>query len=213
MERPSHLNVRMPHQASSRVLLSGAAISLPLVLLWGLAHDMVGQTITIIDHTLHVRVEDKTVQPRTPPPVTQMQKIEVLKAVPPIITIAPPASNEGKVTPTPQQPAIPAQPNVTPVSVPDHAPVAIAATHTIPDYPVLLRRQGIEGKVTLGLHVQADGTVGKADVVASSGNAQLDETAQSWVVAHWRYRPATDKGQAVAGSASATIVFRLADQR
>jgi len=61
--------------------------------------------------------------------------------------------------------------------------------------------------------VQADGTVGKADVVASSGNAQLDETAQSWVVAHWRYRPATDKGQAVAGSASATIVFRLADQR
>jgi protein TonB len=213
MERPSHLNVRMPHQLSSRVLLSGAAVSLPLVILWGLAHDMVGQTIAFIDHDLHVRVEDKTVQPRTPPPITQMQKIEVLKAVPPIIDIAPPPSSDGKVTPTPQPAVIPPQPNVTTITAPDHAPVGIAATHTIPDYPMLLRRQGIEGKVTLKLNVLADGTVGKADVVASSGNAQLDETAQSWVVAHWRYKPATDKGKAVAGTASATIVFRLADQR
>ena len=186
MERPSHLNVRMPHQLSSRVLLTGAAVSLPLAILWGLAHDMVGQTITIIDNSLHVRVDDKNVkQPTPPPPITPLQKIEPLKAIPPIITIAPSASTEGKVTPTPPT-VTPAQPNIATITVPDHAPVGIAATHTIPDYPMLLRRQGVEGKVTLNLHVQPDGTVAKADVVTSSGNAQLDETAQSWVVAHWR---------------------------
>jgi protein TonB len=213
MERPSHLNVRLPHQLSSRVLLSGAAISLPLAILWGLAHDMVGQTIAIIDNSLHVRVDDKNIkQPTPPPPIQQFQKIEPLKVVTPDIVIASPPASDGKVTPTPQ-PVMPAQPSVTPSVIPDHAPVAIAATHTIPDYPMLLRRQGVEGKVTLRLNVLADGSVGKADVVTSSGNAQLDETAQSWVVAHWRYHPATDKGQAVAGTTSATVVFRLADQR
>jgi protein TonB len=80
--------------------------------------------------------------------------------------------------------------------VPDHAPVAIRATHTIPPHPPVALRMGVEGKVTLRLTVLPDGRVGQADIVASSGRPDLDESVQQWIVGHWTYKPALRDGQA-----------------
>jgi protein TonB len=97
--------------------------------------------------------------------------------------------------------------------VPDHAPVAIRATHTIPPYPPVALRIGAEGKVTLRLIVLPDGRVGQADIVASSGRQDLDEAAQQWIVGHWTYKPALRDGEAAPGQTLATVTFSLKDAR
>jgi protein TonB len=79
----------------------------------------------------------------------------------------------------------------------------------VPPYPVIARRLGVEGKVTLRLTVLIDGHVGKAEVVTSSGREDLDQTAQAWIVAHWLYKPALDKGEPAVTQTLATVVFSL----
>lgn len=46
-------------------------------------------------------------------------------------------------------------------------------------YPRLARRMGWEGQVSLGLHIEEDGSLQKIHVVRSSGYKVLDENAQS----------------------------------
>jgi protein TonB len=46
-----------------------------------------------------------------------------------------------------------------------------------PDYPDLPRKAGIEGKVVLKMLVDVDGRISKVEIIKSSGNALLDESA------------------------------------
>ncbi|MBV8977162.1 MAG: energy transducer TonB [Alphaproteobacteria bacterium] len=94
-------------------------------------------------------------------------------------------------------------------AAPDSAASAIAATHTIPDYPALARHMGWEGKVVLHLSISPQGIVTAADVVRSSGYDELDQAAVSWVIAHWRYNPAIEDGSPVASETDAAVVFNL----
>jgi len=89
----------------------------------------------------------------------------------------------------------------------------IMNTHTIPPYPAPAVRGGIQGTVTLRLEIDADGNVGAATVAKSSGSAVLDDAAVAWVKAHWRYRPATDGGTAVASTTMAAVAFNLKNAR
>jgi len=89
------------------------------------------------------------------------------------------------------------------------APVGIAATHTTPPYPPIARRLGVEGQVTLRLTVLADGRVGEADVVTSSGRDDLDQTARQWIVAHRAYKPAIENGVPAVSHILANVVFSL----
>jgi protein TonB len=48
-----------------------------------------------------------------------------------------------------------------------------------PDYPLLARRRGWQGSVDIGFRLQADGSVGQAQIHRSSGYAALDRAALS----------------------------------
>ena len=94
-------------------------------------------------------------------------------------------------------------------SIPDTATMGIMGSHSSPPYPLLDRRLGHEGTVTLRLTVSPEGAVVDAQVVKSSGYPGLDEAAVSWVVAHWRYRAATHAGAAISSQATAAVMFSL----
>jgi TonB family protein len=65
-----------------------------------------------------------------------------------------------------------------------------------PAYPLLARQQGWEGTVTLRFEMLADGTIGKVDVVKSSGYSILDTAAQD-AVTQWTHEPAKRHGMPV----------------
>ena len=96
-----------------------------------------------------------------------------------------------------------------PPVVPDRPLVGIVSTHTVPPYPPIARRIGAEGKVTLRLTVTADGKVAQADIVTSSGRTDMDEAAQQWILAHWRYKPALNDGVLAASHTLASVTFSL----
>ena len=112
-------------------------------------------------------------------------------------------------------PRIPADTHTQPpphdlvASIPDTATMGIMGTHSSPPYPLLDRRLGHEGTVTLKLVIAPDGAVVDAQVVKSSGYPGLDEAAVSWVVAHWRYHAATHAGAAISSQATAAVMFSL----
>ena len=94
-------------------------------------------------------------------------------------------------------------------SIPDTATMGIMGTHSSPPYPLLDRRLGHEGTVTLRMTVSPEGTVVDAQVVKSSGYPGLDEAAVSWVVAHWRYHAATPAGAGISSQTTAAVMFSL----
>jgi protein TonB len=215
MERPSHIvfhpsHAFSGHAFSGRATRAAAAVSLPLVILWALAN---GMGTKIADHggpLVYVPERDDKIEPRTPPPLPAMKILPPLTAAPPVLVIEPPARPDSLVVPVTPPPAKPQPPSA---AGPDRAASAIPATHTSPPYPPLALRLGQEGKVTLRLTVLADGHVGKADIEVSSGSIELDNAAQGWIVAHWRYKSAQDKGQPVVSQILATMIFNLKDQR
>ena len=91
----------------------------------------------------------------------------------------------------------------------DHAAVGVADTHTTPPYPLLAVRLSEEGSVRLHLTISAQGAVTDAVVVRSSGYDDLDQAARDWIIAHWRYRPATRGGAAVASTGDVQVRFDL----
>jgi len=91
----------------------------------------------------------------------------------------------------------------------ERGPVSLMATHTTPPYPPLDARLGNQGTVVLRLVIGPDGLVKAASVVRSSGFAGLDQAAQAWVVAHWRYQPAQRGGGAVESAANVAVTFNL----
>lgn len=100
------------------------------------------------------------------------------------------------------------------VSVPSDqfiAARAVTATHTIPPYPALAIRLQEEGSVLLKLSIDENGAVTAAQVERTSGHSELDDAAVAWVIAHWRYNPATRGGHPIASTADAKVTFHLAD--
>ena len=91
----------------------------------------------------------------------------------------------------------------------DQAAKGIINTHTTPPYPPLGIRLGEEGNVRLHLTISPQGLVTDAAVVRSSGYQDLDQAARSWIITHWRYRPAMRGGAAVASASDVQVQFDL----
>ena len=97
------------------------------------------------------------------------------------------------------------------------APVAVSAprfdaaylSNPVPEYPRLSRRMGEEGRVMLRVHVGADGKPLEVTIAKSSGYARLDEIARETVLRSWRFVPARQGEQAVAGTVRVPIDFSL----
>lgn len=60
-----------------------------------------------------------------------------------------------------------------------------------PPYPSFARSRGIQGSVTLSIHVSPSGTVESAMVASGTGFSELDNYAASWVRRNWRFPAGT----------------------
>ena len=71
-----------------------------------------------------------------------------------------------------------------------------------PPYPSFARSRGLQGTVVLSISAAADGSVTGVSVARSSGHADLDRYACSWIRSRWRLPGGST-------SATQTINFRL----
>lgn len=71
-----------------------------------------------------------------------------------------------------------------------------------PPYPGFARSRGLQGTVVVSIRASADGSVTSASVARSSGHADLDRYAVSWIRGRWKLAA----GQT---SATQTIHFRI----
>ena len=158
----------------------------------------------------HIVEQPKKPPPEQPPPpeVKLQQPPPVATVPPPDITIKTPpvASPITVVKAPPNQPAPPAPIANTPVQ-------SVGATHTTPPYPPVARRLNHEGVVLLKITITETGAVTDVQVAQSSGFDELDAAARDWVKAHWRYRPATVGGHAVASTIQARVRFNLREAK
>jgi periplasmic protein TonB len=143
-----------------------------------------------------------------PPPPQTFEPPPVLPPMAPVVELT-------YVPPQPTVISLPPPPPVVPREVTPPPPViftparAIAATHTIPEYPPLSRRLGERGTLRLKLTLNERGAVTDAVVVNSSGFQRLDDAAVQWIKTHWRYRPALQGSRPVASTTDAIVEFRL----
>lgn len=77
-----------------------------------------------------------------------------------------------------------------------------------PAYPLIARRNGEHGTVTLRVLVARDGAPASVSVERSSGFAHLDRSALA-TVKGWRFVPAQERGEPVEAWMLVPIVFRL----
>lgn len=80
--------------------------------------------------------------------------------------------------------------------------------HPKPNYPLVARRRGWQGTVTLTIEMLSNGTIGTIKVATSSGYPALDNAAQK-AVRKWRHRPLQRNGVPVTRRANLPIHFRL----
>jgi protein TonB len=146
-----------------------------------------------------------------PPPAQTFEPPPVVVVAPMVeLTYTPPPPVTAISVPPPQP--VPADPPrvVTPPPPVVLTPArAIAATHTIPDYPFLSLRLREQGTLRLKITIDERGIVTQATVVNSSGFQRLDEAAVNWVKQHWRYTPAMQGTKAIVSTADAIVEFRL----
>ena len=168
--------------------------------------------------------EDDTaaVLPRDPVPELAPPKPELLsepesEPLPEPLPEIPDAVDIPKPTQLPQLPTPPPNPQTSqtspssPASAPRQARIDAPPRprRTIkPDYPKGARQRGEQGDVVVELRVNAEGFVDQAEVVTSSGFAELDEAALRAVRAA-KFVPAKSGHSAVASSARLTLTFRL----
>lgn len=77
-----------------------------------------------------------------------------------------------------------------------------------PRYPEAARQAGGEGTVLVKAYVQADGTIGAAQVHQSSGDPELDRAALD-AIREWRFVPAARDGRVVAAWVLVPVQFKL----
>jgi protein TonB len=77
-----------------------------------------------------------------------------------------------------------------------------------PAYPLIARRNGEQGTVTLRVLVSRDGAPASVSVERSSGHARLDRSALEAVRA-WRFVPAREQGEPVEVWMLVPIAFML----
>lgn len=75
-------------------------------------------------------------------------------------------------------------------------------------YPLPAIKANEEGATTLNIYIDETGKPSKADVVTSSGFADLDKAAQDCVLKAWHFQPATKDGKPVAEAGEFRIVWK-----
>lgn len=76
-----------------------------------------------------------------------------------------------------------------------------------PPYPAALRARRLGGSVGVRIAVSADGMPTDVTITSPSGHAELDRSARSWILAHWRFRPAELDGTPIAAHVQTRIDY------
>ena len=212
MERPSHITLDTRQPWSRRASFFAMAIGLQLAGFWLFTHGLAAHVPNIIRDFVFVQTHEQEKLAVKPPEPEIQKKINVIVVPAPIFgTELPPRPGGAGIAAS-----LPPPTDGGATKPPEHvvrAPMAIMSTHTVPPYPPIARRIGAEGTVTLRLTVSAEGRVIQAEVVTSSGQGDLDQTARQWILAHWAYKPALENGVPVASQVMAMVTFSLAGQR
>jgi protein TonB len=79
-----------------------------------------------------------------------------------------------------------------------------------PNYPAISRRLNEQGRVTLRVHVAADGSASEVQLQASSGSSRLDQSALD-TVRRWKFVPARLGKDPIAAWVLVPIAFTLKD--
>jgi protein TonB len=161
-----------------------------------------------------------------PPPEPQPQHDPVAQPIPsqPMAEVP---------IPLPPQPSIDTMPTLTPIPLPSlpslpgvepsgsgtqavPEPVrtgprfATPASELRPPYPEAKRRLEEEAVLKLRLSIDPRGRITAVEPVGSADPAFL-QSARRHIIAHWRYKPATEDGRAMASSTVITLRFELDD--
>jgi TonB family protein len=75
-------------------------------------------------------------------------------------------------------------------------------------YPDVSRRDGLEGRVIVALHVSREGCVSKLAIAGSSGSVLLDDAALEYAET-FEYLPAAVGGKATESSTKLAVMFKL----
>lgn len=215
-----------------RAWRSLAAVALPtLVLLPLLAVQRVADGVPArADAPLFTLVEEPAPRPRVLPPqpaepasaAPEPQVVACIQPLEPQLQEIAPLlcgfDSRNDVEPEPCAITLTAPERPQPRKAQRPAPVAAAAPTTTPPaylsnpsppYPAAMRQRGIQGSVGVRIAVSPQGTPTAVDITRPSGHAEFDSTARSWILRHWRFRPATTAGKATASTVSTTVRFIL----
>lgn len=78
-----------------------------------------------------------------------------------------------------------------------------------PPYPPHLKQRRLQGSVEILIHISPDGRPSEVETTNNSGNSQLARHTRSWIMQHWRFRPAYQGAKPVASQVRTSIIFSL----
>ena len=154
------------------------------------------------------KLED--IPPYVPPPDVQ---IEVAAPPPPTITTQTAVPQPQPTVAPPAPPAPPPAPPAPTVAPTRAVPNARNREVTEDDYPDASRRAGEEGTTGVMVVVGTDGRVKSCTITNSSGFSRLDERACQIAQRRWRFKPATQEGQAVESEYRTNYRWQLQEGR
>ncbi len=76
-----------------------------------------------------------------------------------------------------------------------------------PPYPPALRSSRIQGRVGVRITIDAEGRPTRVDITSPSAHADFDRTARSWILANWRFNPATRDGEPIPSVVNTRVDF------
>lgn len=193
------MSARPSGMTPNRAIAIGSVALLHVAAIYALMTGMTGRIVKLLPPDLQVAWID-TVAPKTVPTVLQPKLVDPTKSElsnPPVPDFK--TADSGKTITVTH----------TEVASTDSGATGLSNTHSTPPYPADARALSQQGTVILQLTVSPAGNVVATDIVQSSGYPELDQTAVSWVLIHWKYKPAIVGGAAVTSQTQAAVKFDL----
>ncbi|MES2036441.1 MAG: energy transducer TonB [Pseudomonadota bacterium] len=139
---------------------------------------------------------------RTPPP----DNVPVVNAAP--VDTTPSANTVAVAVAAPPAPPAPVAAPAPPEPITEPKGYAGYLQNPAPNYPPAAQRRGLEGQVTLKVHVLASGHPDNIQIAKSSSHPILDEAAIK-AVTSWVFQPAKRGQTAIDGWVHVPLIFKL----
>ena len=194
-----------PGMTPRRAMIVGSVGLLHVAVIYALVTGMAGTVLKFVEPPIQVTLVETPLVKTPPvppkPPLANPTRVQI-----PTNTVPEPVIKIVDDTQSPIDVFVKPPTTVLPV---DSGVASVGSTHSTPPYPVTARALSHEGAVLLQMVVSSQGDVASANVVQSSGFPELDQAAVSWVIAHWKYKPALQAGVAVSSQTQALVKFDL----